>query len=112
MSLYLLIVHGDVEPQIVGPFPREAERDAYAKNHRAGDPDMRDGIFTLEAEGEVHVDTYSGGFFIDDTYVCDMCGAEWDAPEPGESGRCFECQANSSHRVLESSLSKEQPCEE
>lgn len=68
---FLLIIHGDVEPELAGPFVTEAARDQAAKEHRANDPDRDDGLFPLDIvsesdDFEVEVDAYSGGFFIDE----------------------------------------------
>ncbi len=55
MDHYLLIIYGDVEPGIVGPFATDEERLKAARRHwRAFGP--RDSIFRLDAEGEVEVD--------------------------------------------------------
>ena len=65
---YLLIVRGDVEPELKGPFVTESARDAAALQHRAGDPDREDGLFPLDVSGgaedmEIEVEAYSGEFF-------------------------------------------------
>ena len=62
---YLLVVWGDVEPQLKGPFKTEEERDQAAKDERAEDPEMHNGLFPIELEkgNEVVIGCYSGGFF-------------------------------------------------
>ena len=63
---YLLIVREDVDPRLVGPFNAMYARDAYARNYRyKRDQDAEDGLFPLDmdAQGNLTVDAYSGGFF-------------------------------------------------
>lgn len=45
---HLIIVEGDVEPTLYGPFVNDAQRDAVAVTHRQGDHDKADGIFKLD----------------------------------------------------------------
>jgi len=61
---YLLVVWGNVNPEIMGPFKTETARDKKARAIRKenGD-DFDDGIFMLEAEGRPGVFAYSGRFF-------------------------------------------------
>jgi hypothetical protein len=66
MKFYLLIVRGDVEPELKGPFPTEKMRDAYAKNYRhTRDKEAEDGLYPLDVDkqGNPNIDAYSGGFF-------------------------------------------------
>jgi hypothetical protein len=60
-TLYLIIVFGDVEPSIEGPFETEGDRDAFAGEHRAETDE--DGVYRLDvsAEGKPEVYSYSGG---------------------------------------------------
>jgi len=58
MDHYLLIIYGDVEPGIVGPFATDEERLEAARRHRRFFG-LRDNIFRLDAEGEVEVDMIS-----------------------------------------------------
>jgi hypothetical protein len=63
---YLLIVRGDVEPRLVGPFNADFTRDEYARKYRKNrDHDAEDGLFPLDmdANGDLIVDAYSGAFF-------------------------------------------------
>jgi hypothetical protein len=65
MKFYLMVVLGDVEPEIRGPFATAEGRDADAVTHRRGDPSMRDGLYMLDvdANGKPTIGAYSGGFF-------------------------------------------------
>jgi hypothetical protein len=46
---YLLIVRGDVDPRLVGPFNHWITRDAYARNYRKNrDKQAEDGLFPLD----------------------------------------------------------------
>jgi hypothetical protein len=65
-SMWLVVVVGDGEPEIHGPYKDGDERDAAALEHRKGDEGDEDGIFKLDCEGTPEVETYSGGFFDDD----------------------------------------------
>jgi hypothetical protein len=68
---FLLVVHGDVEPELKR-FVSEEKRDSYAKAHRRGDPGQDDGLYPMEIESpeipRVSVDSYSNGFFEEDNY--------------------------------------------
>lgn len=75
MTYYLLVVQGDVEPVLRGPYKSEAARDRAAKRHRMTDPEMEDGLFPLDvpntflemtarADGnKPEIRAYSGAFF-------------------------------------------------
>ena len=66
MSFYLLIIRGDVEPQLKGPFPTSDARDRYALTYRhTRDKSAEDGLYPLDQakDGKLSVDAYSGGFF-------------------------------------------------
>lgn len=60
---YLLIMHNDIEPDLLGPFNSVGERDTKAKQLRKIDTMQRHGLFMVEARGYVRIDAYSGGFF-------------------------------------------------
>ena len=62
---YLVIVEGDVDPSLRGPYSTEERRDRAALRHRRQDPEMRDGIFKLNIRTgrRPQFSTYSGGFF-------------------------------------------------
>ncbi|KZX57752.1 hypothetical protein A3709_19205 [Halioglobus sp. HI00S01] len=60
---YLLILHGDVEPELRGPFESAETRDNAARNHRqADDGDLCDGLFPVDVDAgtSINVDTYTG----------------------------------------------------
>lgn len=59
---YVLLIHGDIEPEVIGPFETEDARDQAAKALRADDSDMDNGIFSLDCTGKPEVEAYSGGF--------------------------------------------------
>jgi len=65
MKYYLLIIHGDVESEAVGPFEASDERDSAALEHRRNDPGRDDGLHRLNVspDGTIDVSDYSGGFF-------------------------------------------------
>lgn len=73
---YLLVIEGDVEPVVIGPFPTMEDRDDDALEHRWQEGD-RDGLFMLDItdDGRPIVNSYSGAFFDG---VCPMCGNEID----------------------------------
>lgn len=62
MNHYLLILHGDVEPELDGPFSI-VDRDRAAREHRREDPEMSDGLFWLdiEASGKPTIGAFAGG---------------------------------------------------
>ena len=65
-KLYLFITEGDVDPCLKGPYRSQKTRDAAARRHRKGDPEMKDGIFKLNiSEKFVEAAAYAGGFFPD-----------------------------------------------
>lgn len=64
---YLLVMHGDVEPELRGPFERAELRDDAAREHRCADPAKCDGLYRL--------DVLEGGV----PTVCAYAGAELDA---------------------------------
>jgi hypothetical protein len=69
---HLLVVHGDVEPEVLGPYPREAERTKAARRIRKA-VGNDSGIYMLDVERSPKVPerpcicacAYSGGFFRD-----------------------------------------------
>jgi hypothetical protein len=48
MTRWLVVVEGDIEPHIEGPFKSDRMRLIAAREHRRNDPDKRDGIFELD----------------------------------------------------------------
>lgn len=64
ITYWLIVVYGDVEPGLHGPYATKDYRDQHALKHRASDPDMNDGIYKLTIDEEVPlIESYSGGFF-------------------------------------------------
>jgi hypothetical protein len=74
VTYYLLVIHGDVEPELRGPYKSEAGRDRAAKRHRLTDPEKEDGLFPLDVPdtfpemvakngNKPEISTYSGAFF-------------------------------------------------
>lgn len=61
---YLLVVEGDVEPMLDGPYRTADERDQEALAWRAKHgPDNGLYMLDVDADGIPHVEAYSGGFF-------------------------------------------------
>lgn len=60
---YVIIVYGDIEPDLHGPFNTSEEQDIRAKELRKDNPE--DGIYWLSIgeDGEPEIGAYSGGFF-------------------------------------------------
>ena len=64
----LYLIFGDIEPEIIGPFQSEDERDNRALGLRREHGDEY-GIFKLNvdmASGTPSLETYSGGFFTEE----------------------------------------------
>ena len=63
---HLLVVWGDVEPEILGPYDDEESREARAVELKREHGDEH-GIFRLSAEviGAIEVSAFSNGFFYD-----------------------------------------------
>ncbi len=64
---YLVVVYGDVEPRLRGPFKTDATRLAAARKHRREEGN-EDGLFRLDidAKGRPSIWPYSGGEMSDD----------------------------------------------
>jgi hypothetical protein len=67
MIFYLLQIHGDVDPELHGPFKTQQERDDKARALRRDDPEKENGLYRvavwLPAAGEppdVSVAAYGG----------------------------------------------------
>lgn len=55
----MLVVWGDVEPSLCGPYATDATRLQAARRHRRlGD---QHGLYRLDATGRVVIETFSGG---------------------------------------------------
>lgn len=57
---WLLIVEGDLEPCVIGPLEQSTVL-ARAREHRANDPAMDDGLYavSLDAEGNLSVEAFA-----------------------------------------------------
>lgn len=65
-GFYLFVTWGDVEPEVIGPFPSEDARNDKAKEIRQEEGD-ENGIFMLDiVDGKPETYAYSGGFFEED----------------------------------------------
>ncbi len=61
VSHYLLIMVGDVEPELSGPYPHAEAVLEAARRQRDGDPDMENGLFRLTVRnGQPEVAAFSG----------------------------------------------------
>ena len=57
---YLLVVHGDVEPELLGPYSGDLDRKEAAQDYRRAHGD-EDGLFRVDATGDrVTVGTFTG----------------------------------------------------
>ena len=67
VQFYLLVVVGDVEPELRGPFDTEEERDGVAFDYRRDNGD-EDGLFPLDILPDCtpRVGSYTNGFFMSD----------------------------------------------
>jgi hypothetical protein len=64
-QFYVLRLHGGIEPELIGPFNNEGDRDDRAKELRKENDE--DVILPLNGPGSsIQIDAYSGGFFIDE----------------------------------------------
>ena len=63
---YLLIMHGDIEPEVIGPYQDEEQRDRAALAYRAAHG-CDDGVLMLTTDeaGIPEVEAYCGGFFAE-----------------------------------------------
>ena len=59
-KLHLLSIAGDVEPELSGPFADDQDRLEAAQDYRRAHGD-EDGLFRVNATGDVTVGTFSGG---------------------------------------------------
>lgn len=87
--LYLITVENDVEPEIVGPFDNEDQRDHFAKEFREK-YGFEGGIFPQDIESETPPKTvmaraYAGGFFRGDDEFEKGGAVKEPGPLPGIS---------------------------
>ena len=61
--LYLILVWGDVDPQLEGPFENEQDRDNRAAEYRNDEGDDAGGIYRLDLpeQGDPEIYSYGGG---------------------------------------------------
>lgn len=63
-TYWLVVMEGDIEPDLRGPFASDDERGEAAKKHRRSDPNMEDGLYPLNVtDGKPCMGSYSGRFF-------------------------------------------------
>lgn len=69
-TYYVLIIYGDIEPDLIGPFTTEETRDEKAIDLKR-EYGNEHGIFpmNIDADGAPTVGAYSGGFFMGDDEV-------------------------------------------
>ena len=64
VNRYLVIVFGDVDPYLQGPYKSDATRLVAARRHRKEeDGDLNDGMYRLDidAKGRPRIGAFSGG---------------------------------------------------
>lgn len=77
MHYYLVKIHGDIEPELIGPFATEDQLEQRARTERADDPALNNGLYGLtvsskglfeqtEANIEPGIFSWAGGFFDGD----------------------------------------------
>ena len=71
---FLIVIQGDVEPGIMGPFSSAEDRDEAALDWRKQDPNEKDGLYKLDLKADkfesnpskilkLSIDSFSDGFF-------------------------------------------------
>lgn len=69
---YAIVVKGDIEPEIHGPFTCAKARDAFVRRYRGKDTDAVDGLYWMDIKERAYgksgnhkpnIGAYSGGFF-------------------------------------------------
>ena len=65
MTYYLIDVYGGTDPELVGPYSTEDERDIEAKTIRNATQTEEDALFRLDVDdaGKPYVYPYVAGFF-------------------------------------------------
>ncbi len=72
-KLHLLSIMGDVEPVLSGPFKDEKDRVEAAQDYRRAHGD-EDGLYRIDATGDVTVDTFTGNELLPDhPQRCALC---------------------------------------
>ncbi len=62
MKYYVLFVWNDIEPELIGPFDTEEERNQAALEKKRAEGDSH-GYFMLNSPARVEISPYGGGFF-------------------------------------------------
>lgn len=62
MRYYLLIIHGDVEPEVRGPFKSDAGAVRAARKHRRKYGD-EDGLYAVQARNKPRIEAYCSSDF-------------------------------------------------
>lgn len=62
MYYYVLFIWNDIEPELIGPFDTEEERNRAALEKREAEGDSH-GYFMLNSPARVEISPYGGGFF-------------------------------------------------
>ena len=62
LKKYLLFIYDDIEPEIMGPYDTDEDRDRVAKELREAHGNKH-GIYKLDGVHETNIETYSGAFF-------------------------------------------------
>lgn len=71
IDYYLLVIEGDIEPEVYGPYPSEGHRDLAARKYRIENGDD-DGVYALDISSLTNkpvVSAYSGGFMDEHTLL-------------------------------------------
>ena len=71
-KLHLLSIMGDVEPVLSGPFEDERDRVEAAQDYRRAHGD-EDGLYRIDATGDVKVSTFAGNELPDHPRRCALC---------------------------------------
>jgi len=60
MTRWLIVVEGDIEPHLDGPYKNDQRRTAAARRHRGKDLEKRDGLFRLDISdsGSPHIHAF------------------------------------------------------
>lgn len=62
MRRYLIVVEGDVEPRLEGPYDDDTQRLGAALRHREQDEEWKDGMYRLDIDwdGNPTIDSFAG----------------------------------------------------
>ncbi len=101
--LYLITVENDVEPEIIGPFKDEDERDRFAKEFREK-YGFEGGIFLQDIESEtppksITARAYVGGFFRGDDEFEEVGEEPTARPTPRNLAACYNLKPEQIEKV-------------